>query len=86
MGEAFTVGEKIGEYVAYQRDKRGWTLQEFADRTGLTPSFVLRLEKGEYRSVGFDAIEKLAKGFAMEIGELLSKCNITTKSKYVNSW
>ena len=81
MSQSETIGEKIGEYVSYQRKKRNWTLQDFSEKTDLTPSFILRLEKGEYRSVGFDAIEKLAKGFSMDIVSLLSKCDITTKAK-----
>lgn len=76
-----SVAEKIGQYTHYQREKRGFSLNEFARQTSLTTSFLLRLERGEYKSVKFDVIEKLASGFQMSIDDFLEKCGIIPSGK-----
>lgn len=76
--EQITVGAKIGKYLKYQREKRQLSITEFAKRAEITPSFLLRLEKGSYHDIGFDAVEKLAKGLQMDLGDLLDKCKITS--------
>jgi transcriptional regulator with XRE-family HTH domain len=75
-----SAGSKIGRYTKYQREKRGFSLNYFAKITGLTTSFFLRLEKGEYASISISAIEKIARGFDMTIGDFLHKCQIIESS------
>ncbi len=65
---------QVGKYVYYQRSKRGFSLQHLANLTSLTPSFLLRLEQGEYQTIKLDAVEKLAAGFHMSVVEFLQKC------------
>lgn len=73
-----TAVEKVGKYTKYQREKRGFSLNQFAKRIGITTSFLLRLERGNYQSVSFDVIEKIAKGFDSSIEDFLHKCQITS--------
>ena len=75
-----TAVEKIGKYTKYQREKRGYSLNQFAKRIGITTSFLLRLERGNYQSVSFDVIEKIARGFDTSIEDFLYKCQITQAS------
>ena len=75
-----SIGEKIGTYTKYQREKRHHSLNEFAKGIDVTTSFLLRLERGEYFNVKFDVIEKIAKGFEMTTGDFLYKCNIIEAS------
>lgn len=72
-----TAGKKIGTYVRYQREKRQLSLRAYATITDLTPSYLSRLESGEYHNVTFSVIEKLAKGFQMPVPEFMKKCQIT---------
>ena len=72
-----STGKKIGTYVKYQREKRGLSLRAYAETTSLTPSYLSRLENGEYHSVSFAVIDRLAHGFQMPIPEFLKKCQIT---------
>lgn len=76
MSTRKTTAQKIGEYVKYQRQKHHWSLQDFADLCELTPSFLLRLEQGEYETVKFEVVEKLAKGFHMSLFNFLQKCEL----------
>lgn len=71
-----STGQKIGDYSRYQREKRGWTLNQLAELTSLTPSFLFRLENGEYQTVKFDVIQKLASGLQMTVRSLLWKCQL----------
>lgn len=75
-----SAGSKIGRYIKYQREKRGFSLNYFAKITGVTTSFLLRLEKGDYSSISINAIEKIASGFGMTTGDFLSKCQIIESS------
>lgn len=76
MVETDSTGSKIGTYTKYQREKREWTLNEFATRSGLTASFLLRLESGEYQTVKFDVLQKIAKGLDMPLRNFLWKCKL----------
>ncbi len=69
--------QKIGCYLKYQREKRDLSLNELAQKSELTASFLFRLEKGEYQSVKLDVIEKLTKALDMSVTEFLEKCDIT---------
>lgn len=71
-----STGSKIGQYTKYQREKRGWTLNEFAQRSDLTASFLLRLESGEYQTVKFDVLQKIAMGLDMPVRNFLWKCDL----------
>jgi len=71
-----SIAEKLAKYTKYQREKHGMSLNEFAKLTGLTTSFLSRLEKKEYKDVKFDVITKLAEGFSMRVKDFLKKCEI----------
>jgi transcriptional regulator with XRE-family HTH domain len=71
---------KIGRYVKYQREKRGLSLNEFAERVGIAPSFLYRLESGSYKSVKFTVIEKLSQAFEMPVIAFLQKCELAEHS------
>ena len=77
-----TYASKIGKYVQYQRKKRKISINQFANRIGVTPSFLSRLEKGEYDSIKLSMVEKMAYGLKMSLIDLLKKIGINSdKSK-----
>jgi transcriptional regulator with XRE-family HTH domain len=43
--KSFAAG--VGEAVRRARQSRGWTQAELAERAGLSPNYVARLERGE---------------------------------------
>jgi len=71
---------KVGKYTKYQREKRGFSLNEFAKKIGVTTSFLLRLERGNYQNVSYDVLKKLAIGFEMSIEDFLYKCKLIESS------
>lgn len=80
-----SVAERIGIYTKYQREQKYCSLNEFARISGLTPSFLLKLERGDYHSVKFDVIEKISEALQMSIEEFLTKCEIIPRNKSVYS-
>ncbi len=77
MPQEPSVVDKIGEYLQYQRKKRGLSLAEFSKELSLDPSFLHRIEKGYYQSIGVDMMTKIASGPHMPLDSFLSKCDIT---------
>ena len=60
----------LGARVRELRAERGWSLDETATRTGLSRSSLFKIEKAQM-SPTFDALLRLAKGFAIEVPQLL---------------
>ena len=47
MTQAVAVNEVIGQRVRQHRTARGWTLDELADRSGVSRRMVITIEHGE---------------------------------------
>ncbi len=77
--------KKIGGYTKYQREKKGYSLNEFARLCNFTSSFLLKLERGDYHNVKFDVIEKISNALDMSIEDFLIKCQITSGKKKLDS-
>ncbi len=60
----------LGARVRELRTERGWSLDETAARTGMSRSSLFKIEKAQM-SPTFDALMRLAKGFEIEISQLL---------------
>lgn len=73
-------GVKIGQYTKYQREKKNLSLNELARNADLTPSFLMRLERGDYQDVSFQAIEKIAKALNTDVQLFLKKCGLSKTS------
>ena len=62
---------KVGESVKEIREKKGLSLKDIFQRTGLQPEFLMDVEKGEI-SPPLGAIIKLAKALEMKMGYFIS--------------
>lgn len=61
----------IGERLFSLREKTGETLQEVADKVGVSKAHVWELEKGRSKNPSFDLVRKLARHFGVTV-EVLS--------------
>lgn len=68
--------KELVTYVRYQRRKRGYTLQQFSDKTGLTPAYLSRLESDQYNNISLNACKALATGFDMPLLDFFIKCRV----------
>jgi len=75
---------KVGEGVKETREKKGLSLQDISQRTGLEPELLMGIEKGEI-SPPLGTVIKLAKALEMKIGHFISgaenlPCTIVRKN------
>jgi len=60
----------LGDYVKETRSKRGLSQAELAKLADLSPSFICRIEKGDYKSVTIASLNKLSRSLKVSISEL----------------
>lgn len=63
--------EKIGKRIAEIRKKRGLTILQVHEMTGLDNSNIGKIEKGKY-NVGIDVLHKICEALVVKI-ELIEK-------------
>ena len=65
--------ERVSGNIFYLRSLRGYTQTELANRTGLSSSFVAKLELNgkDGRSARLDTLEKIASTFGISVGALI---------------
>lgn len=76
-----SVSDNFGSMIRYLREKRGYTLKEMEDLTGVSASYIHRIEKGERKAPTIKVIEKFAEALDCDFYELLSLANSSKKSK-----
>ncbi|MER8506776.1 XRE family transcriptional regulator [Mesorhizobium sp. M0751] len=64
----------LGVRVKALRLAKRWTLEEASARTGLSRSSISKIEREEM-SPTFDALQKLARGFQIKLGQLIGESN-----------
>jgi transcriptional regulator with XRE-family HTH domain len=60
----------LGDYVKDTRSKRGLSQAELAKLADLSPSFICRIEKGDYKSVTVASLSKLSRALKVPINDL----------------
>lgn len=63
---------RFGRAVRQRRQKLGVSQEEFADMCGLDRTYIGGVERGE-RNLSLVNIEKIAKTFAISLGELFER-------------
>lgn len=53
----------LGLVVRQERELHGWTLRDFHDRTGISKTYLLRIEHGRVENVGLATIFRIAEAF-----------------------
>jgi transcriptional regulator with XRE-family HTH domain len=69
--EVRAVNPNFGNMVKYLRNKKGLSLKQIKDMTGISESYVNRLENGGRICPSYPIIEKLASALAVEPSDLL---------------
>jgi transcriptional regulator with XRE-family HTH domain len=60
----------LSDYVKGTRSKRGLSQAEMAKLADLSPSFICRIEKGDYKSVTLASLNKMSRALKVPINEL----------------
>ena len=73
-----SISDDFAHYLRSIREKKGLTLQDVAEKTNLSKSYINRIENGERKAPSLPVIEALAKCFGVSVAEL---SNIASKDK-----
>ena len=65
----------LGEQVRQWRIERGLGLREFARRVGLSPTFVSKFERGEFKPPGEEKLLEMARVLEKDRDEILALAN-----------
>lgn len=60
---------EFGSRVRAERRRNGWTQEELAERSGLHPTYIGGVERGE-RNVGLRSLWKIAGALGVSVGSL----------------
>lgn len=74
-GNERAVNNNFGATLKYWREKRGLSLQDLNDKTGISNSYISRLEKGDRKAPSVPISAKLAEALGIQLSLLL---NIST--------
>jgi len=69
------ISDNFGSLIKHKREEKGYSLNKLQELTGISPSYINRIEKGERKAPSLKIIEKLADALDADISELLSVAN-----------
>ena len=61
----------FGGQVQIARENLGWSYRQFAERTGISASYLCQLEKHINTSLNFDTMQKIAAALWLKLWEIL---------------
>ena len=68
---------RIGQKVKEEREKRGWSLTELADHSGVSRAMIHKIERGESSPTAV-LLARLSGSFDMSISQLLAQTEVQT--------
>lgn len=67
---------KIAKLVTEKREQAGLSARELAERSGLSPAYISRLENGEYKSLSLPTVKALADGLGLTLRAFLEEAGL----------
>src|SRR5438874_1679177 len=74
------VSNNFGSTLRYYREKKGMSLQELFERTGVSNSYISRLERGDRKAPSIPISSKIADALGIPLSLLLDISTSETKS------
>lgn len=69
------ISENFGSLIKHLRESKGYSLKDLEQATGISSSYINRIEKGERKAPSYRIIEKLAEALNQDVAELLNVAN-----------
>lgn len=66
-----SISENFGSLIKHLREEKGYSLKEMEELTGVSASYIHRIEKGERKAPSLKIIEKLAEVLDQDVYDLL---------------
>jgi len=70
-----SVDPKFAQIIRLRREQKGYSLRELKEMTGISESYLSRLEKNERKSPTYPIMQKIARVLDFNIAELLELSN-----------
>lgn len=67
---------RLSDHLKDLRDRRGWSLRELAERSGLSNGYLSLLENGRVENPSAAVLGKLAKAFGVALDDLLRAAGV----------
>lgn len=80
------ISEGFGSYIRHLRERLGYSLKEVGELTGISPSYINRIEQGQRKAPSYPIIEKLAEAYKVDVTELLKIAGINSDDKKVKGF
>ena len=75
--------KKLGEYLKRLREEINLSLRDVTRETGLTPSYLSKIEKGDsFSTLSIHTFLKLSKFYNIPIGALLKEAGLVDTDEY----
>ena len=76
--------QKIGERIAFYRNKKGFSQQKLAEATGLSQGTISQIEQGKRKNLTLRNLERIAAALGIETGNLYPLLNSGRDSVFHN--
>ncbi|MFF2531571.1 helix-turn-helix domain-containing protein [Brevibacillus sp. NPDC058079] len=70
-----SISENFGSLIKHLRESKGYSLKDMQTATGISSSYINRIEKGERKAPSIQIITKLAVALDQDVAELLNVAN-----------
>ncbi|WP_309479974.1 helix-turn-helix domain-containing protein [Brevibacillus agri] len=67
-----TIHIGFGEAIRTIRLRNGMSLHDLAEKTGISSSYIVRIESGKTKKPSFSVIECLVQGLGIDLADLLN--------------
>ena len=65
--------KQLGKYLRAEREARGWSARELAERSGVPDSTIVRIESGFIASPRPDKLSKIARALGLSLAEVYGR-------------
>ena len=75
--------KKLGTYLKQLREEAGLSIREVTRKSGMAPSYLFKIEKGDtFSTLSIHTLLKLSKFYNIPIGALLKEAGLVDYSEY----
>ena len=75
--------KKLGTYLKQLREEAGLSIREVTRKSGMAPSYLFKIEKGDtFSTLSIHTLLKLSKFYNIPIGALLKEAGLVDSDEY----
>jgi transcriptional regulator with XRE-family HTH domain len=78
-----SIDPKFSQVIRHRREEMKLSLSELSELTGISSSYLNRLEKGERKAPSFPIMQMIAKAMGMDISEVLNLASSSENEEIV---